>query len=63
MKHCVDYQVGSDNWTIWAFIMVEVLNRVGGVFLFGTKVMDENCIWQCADSVKMHPTSYWNIWS
>ena len=32
-------------------MMAEVLNRVGGVFLSGTKMMDENGIWQCADSV------------
>ena len=43
--------------------MAEVLNIVGGVFLSGTKVMGKNGIWQRADSVKMHPTSYRNIWS
>ena len=31
--------------------MAEVLNRVDGVLLSGTKVMDKNGIWQCADSV------------
>ena len=33
------------------------------VLLSRTKVMDENGIWQCADSVLMQPTSYWTIWS